>query len=172
MCWYYKLEHLLGICPGEVLLNPPVVLCPIFWETTRLISRVVVQACNPTSNGEVFLFLHIPASICCHLSFILAILSSIRCNLMIVLICLFLMIRMLNIFSGASQPFIIPQLRILCLYLYPILMGLFEFLESSFLSSLYILDISPLSDLGMVKIHKGIFKNICTHLNLLTQGYR
>jgi hypothetical protein len=30
-------------------------------------------------------------------------------------------------------------------------MGLFEFLESSFLSSLYILDISPLSDLGLVK---------------------
>jgi hypothetical protein len=32
------------------------------------------------------------------------------------------------------------------------LMGLFEFLESSFLRSLYILDISPLSDLGLVKI--------------------
>jgi hypothetical protein len=32
------------------------------------------------------------------------------------------------------------------------LMGLFEFLESSFLSSLYILDISPLLDLGLVKI--------------------
>jgi hypothetical protein len=31
-------------------------------------------------------------------------------------------------------------------------MGLFEFLESSFLSSLYILDISPVSDLGLVKI--------------------
>ena len=31
-------------------------------------------------------------------------------------------------------------------------MGLFEFLESSFLSSLYILDISPLSDLRLVKI--------------------
>ena len=31
-------------------------------------------------------------------------------------------------------------------------MGLFEFLESSFLSSLYILDISPLSDSGLVKI--------------------
>jgi hypothetical protein len=29
---------------------------------------------------------------------------------------------------------------------------LFEFLESSFLSSLYILDISPLSDLGFVTI--------------------
>ena len=32
------------------------------------------------------------------------------------------------------------------------LMGLFEFLESSFLSSLYILDFSPLPDLGLVKI--------------------
>jgi hypothetical protein len=31
-------------------------------------------------------------------------------------------------------------------------MGLFEFLESSFLSSLYILDIRPLSYLGLVKI--------------------
>ena len=59
---------------------------------------------------------------------------------------------MLNIFSGASQPFGIPELRILCLALYPILMGLFEFLESSFLSSMYILDISSLSNLGLVKI--------------------
>jgi hypothetical protein len=32
------------------------------------------------------------------------------------------------------------------------LIRLFEFLESSFLSSLYIFDISPLSDLGLVKI--------------------
>ena len=32
------------------------------------------------------------------------------------------------------------------------LIELFDFLESSFLSSLYILDISPLSDLGLVKI--------------------
>jgi hypothetical protein len=30
--------------------------------------------------------------------------------------------------------------------------GLFGFLESNFLCSLYILDISPLSDLGLVKI--------------------
>jgi hypothetical protein len=38
--------------------------------STRLISRVLVQTCNPTSNGRVFLFLHILASICCHLSFL------------------------------------------------------------------------------------------------------
>jgi hypothetical protein len=30
---------------------------------------VVVQACNPTNNRGVFPFLHILASICCHLSF-------------------------------------------------------------------------------------------------------
>jgi hypothetical protein len=41
----------------------PGVLCPIFWGTARLIYRVVVQACNPTNNGGVFLFLHILASI-------------------------------------------------------------------------------------------------------------
>jgi hypothetical protein len=32
------------------------------------------------------------------------------------------------------------------------LIGLFDFLESIFLSSLYIFDISPLSDLGLLKI--------------------
>jgi hypothetical protein len=59
---------------------------------------------------------------------------------------------MLNISLGASQPFEIPQLRILCLAVYPILIGLFGSLESNFLSSLYILDISPLSNVGLVKI--------------------
>ena len=59
----------LDICPEEVLQDLPVVLCPIFGGTARLISRVVVPACNPTNNGGVFLFLHILASICCHLNF-------------------------------------------------------------------------------------------------------
>jgi hypothetical protein len=27
---YYQLENLLDICPGEVLQDLPVVLCPIF----------------------------------------------------------------------------------------------------------------------------------------------
>ena len=34
----------------------------------------------------------------------------------------------------------------------PFLIGLFGSLESNFLSSLYILDISPLKDVGLVKI--------------------
>jgi hypothetical protein len=47
---------------------------------------------------------------------------------------------------GASWPFDIPQLRILCLALYPFLIGLFGSLESNFLSSLYILDFKPLKE--------------------------
>ena len=54
---------------------------------------------------------------------------------------------MLYIYSGASQPFNIPLLKILCLVLYPILIWLFDSLNS-----LPILDINPLSDVGFVKI--------------------
>jgi hypothetical protein len=55
---------------------------------------VVVPACNPTSNGGVFLFLHILTSICCFLNFfILAILIGVRWNLRVILICISLMIK-------------------------------------------------------------------------------
>jgi hypothetical protein len=56
---------------------------------------------------------------------------------------------MLNISLVASWPFSIPQLRILCLALYPILRGIFGSLESNFLRSLYIEDISFLLDVGL-----------------------
>jgi hypothetical protein len=59
---------------------------------------------------------------------------------------------MMNIFSGASQPLGIPLLRILFSSVPHFLIGLFDYLESSFLSYLYILDIIPLSDLGLVNI--------------------
>jgi hypothetical protein len=69
MCPYYHLELLLGRCPGEVLPDLPVVICPVFRGTARLISRVVVKAYNPTNNGEVSLFLYILASIGYRLNF-------------------------------------------------------------------------------------------------------
>ena len=79
------------------------------------------------------------------------------------------MIKDVEHFVGASQPFGISQLRILCLALYPIFKrGLFVFLESNFLSSLYMLDIRPLSDLGWVKIFSQF---VGCHFVLLTVSF-
>jgi hypothetical protein len=68
---------------------------------------------------------------------------------------------MLNISLGASQSFKFPQLRILCLALFPL--GLLGSLESNFLSSLYILDISPLSDVGLVKIFPNVLVAVLSY---------
>ena len=59
---------------------------------------------------------------------------------------------MLNVSFSVFQSFEILLLIILCLDLYPILIGLFDILMSNFLSSLYLLEISPLSYVGLVKI--------------------
>jgi hypothetical protein len=47
-------------------------------------------------------------------------------------------------------------------------MGLFDFMESTFLNFLYILDISPLSDLGEVKI---LSQTVCGLFVLLTVSF-
>ena len=75
---------------------------------------------------------------------------------------------MSNISLGVSQTFSILQLRILCLPLYPFFIELFGSLESNFLSSLYILDISPLSDVGLVKIFSQF---VGCHFVLLTVSF-
>jgi hypothetical protein len=58
--------HLVEICPSVAL---QVDLFPIFSGISRLISRVVVPVFSPSSNGGIFLFLHILAYMSCHLTF-------------------------------------------------------------------------------------------------------
>jgi hypothetical protein len=84
---------------------------------------------------------------------ILAILTGVKWNLRVLLICISLMIKDAEqffrcfsaIWYSAVENYLFSSVS-------QFLMGLFDFLESSFLSSLYILDISPISDLGVVKI--------------------
>ena len=63
-------EHHLGIFSRVVLLGHQVDLFPFFKINTRMISRMVVTGCNSTSNGRVFLFLHILNNTGCHLTFL------------------------------------------------------------------------------------------------------
>ena len=74
----------------------------------------------------------------------------------------------LNISLGSSQPFRIPQLRMFYLALYPILTQLFGSLESNFLNFLCILDISPLTDIGVMRI---VSQSVVCHFVLLTVSY-
>ena len=59
-------------------------------------------------------------------------------------------------------------MKILCLALYPILRGIVGSLESTFLSSLYILDKSHLSDVELVKIFSQF---VGYHFVLLTMSF-
>lgn len=56
-------------------------------------------------------------------------------------------------YLSVSQPFEIFLSRILCLDLYPIMIGLLNLMMSSFLSSHIFLSISHLCDVGMDHIH-------------------
>jgi hypothetical protein len=73
----------------------------------------------------------------------------VRWNLSVVLICISLMIKDVEHFFRCFSAFRYSSGENSLFSSVPhFLMGLFDFQESTFLSSLYILDISPLSDLG------------------------
>ena len=76
--------------------------------------------------------------------------------------------RMLNISLGASQAFEIPKLRILFSSRAHFFFRVFVFLESRFLNSLYILNISPRSDVGLVKFYSPL---VGCHFVLLTVSF-
>ena len=89
---------------------------------------------------------------------ILAILTGVRWNLRVILVCISLIMKdfehFFRCFSAIQDSSVVKsQLSSIP----HILIGLFGFLVISFLNSLYILDISPLLDVGLVKI----FFSIC-----------
>ena len=75
---------------------------------------------------------------------------------------------MVSISLSVFQPFELHIFRVPCLGLHPIFYWIFVLLMLSLLSSLYILEISPLSDLGLVKIFSH---SVSLYIVLLTVSF-
>jgi hypothetical protein len=118
---------------------------------------------------SVPLSLHPPLHLLSPEFLILAIPTGVRWNLRVVLICIFLMIKDVEHFFRFFSAIQYSSVENCLFSSVPhFLIGLFGFLESNFLSSLYVLDISPLLDLGLAKI---ISQYVGSLLDLLTVSF-
>jgi hypothetical protein len=100
---------------------------------------------------------------------VLAILSSLRWNLRVILICTFLMTKVVeHFFRWFSAIWISSVENSLFSSVLHFLRGLFCSMESNFLSSLWKLDTGPLSDVGLVKIFP---QSVGCHFVLLTVSF-
>ena len=87
---------LSDICPGVELLGHMVALFLVFWETSILFSTVAAPIYVPTNSALLYTLVSFSPHLCRHLLFafflITAILTGVRWNLIVVLVCLSLMI--------------------------------------------------------------------------------
>ena len=143
------------MCSGVVLLGPSV-LYPIFWT----LQTDFQSGCTSLQSHQQRRSVPLSSLSCQHLLspefLILATLTGLRWNLSLVLICISLMIKVVEHFFRFFSSLWYSSVEN-SLALYPIfLVGLFDSLESNFLSSLYILDISSLLDVRLY----GSFPNL------------
>ena len=113
------------------------------------------SGCTSLQSHQQWRSVHLSPHPCQHLLspkfLILATLTGVRWNLRVILICISLMIKDAGHFFRCFSAIRYSSGENSLFSSEPIFKGLFDFLESTFLNSLYMLDISPLSDLGLVK---------------------
>jgi hypothetical protein len=125
MCPYYQLEHSFVYMPRRGIAGSSGSTMSNFLRNHQTdFQSSVVQAWNPSCNRGVFLSLHILARICSHLNFLSQPFWLVRGGISGLFWFAFSWwLRMLSIFSSASQIFSISRVGILCLALYPIFNG-------------------------------------------------
>ena len=154
-----KIEHLSlwhcgkssGNMPKSGIAGSQVDLFPIFWANSRLISKVIVAVYNPTTMEECSSFsTFLPRCAVTLISDFSHIVFE-KCKLRVILICTAIITNdfehFCKWFSSIWDFSVVNSLFSSISHFY-----WFVFLEVTILSSLYILDISRLSDLGLVKI--------------------
>jgi hypothetical protein len=134
MCPSYILEHLLGICSGVVLLGPQVVSTMSSFLRNR--QTDFQSGCTSLQSHQQWRSLPLSPHPCQHLLspeiLILAILTGVRWNLRVVLICISLMTKDVEHFFKCLSAIWYSSFENSLFSCVPhLLIGLFSFLESS-----------------------------------------